>query len=345
MIHSVSLWRFQVPFLRKLPIRDGELAQRQGLLIRWQTEAANTVWSEVSPLPTYGHESLAACEQQLKLFFAHQMDLIKRPSTQLEEALSELYPSVQFGLETGLLLTQAKRFNDLTLLNLDNAAETRLPVCTLIDANDRTSCRGENKVNSPAIKVKVGRSAVADDIRHINAILENIDASQWLRLDANQSWSIAQAQTFFDGIACERIEYIEEPLAQRSSYQDWSRKLSVPFAWDEYLREPDTIVRPVKGLAALVVKPMLSGLGATLRFAEIANKLDLKLIISSAYETSITLNFLYRLAGALPNPQPPGLDTHQISQFDVLEQILFTARPSQKPLLTEDQLSWVATYS
>lgn len=340
MIQSVSLWRFNLPFSREVATRKGRLRERHGLLLNWQTADSEHVWSEVSPLPAFSLESLEACEHQLKLFFSHQIEAIKHDPGSLADAVNALYPSVQFGLETGLLLTQSTLPKEFTRLKsaLTSNINNPLDICALID-DDKTT---EIPDNSPVAKVKVGRLTVGEDIERISRILETAGTTK-LRLDANQSWSLKQAQHFFSNIDCDRIEYIEEPLALHADYSNWNQGVS--FAWDETLREDNFNVEPLKGLTALVVKPMLSGLRTSLRWSETAEKLGLKLVISSAYETSLSLNFLYRLACALPDPQPPGLDTHQVFEFDMLEPIHFPCRHQQRSVFPSDQLSWLATYS
>jgi hypothetical protein len=76
--------------------------------------------------------------------------------------------------------------------------------------------------SSQVLKMKVGdekgENARSDALR-VNELValsgRPSDGGSWLRLDANQSWSIAQATVFADALsdsAIRAIEYVEEPL-------------------------------------------------------------------------------------------------------------------------------------
>ena len=71
--------------------------------------------------------------------------------------------------------------------------------------------------------------------------------------------------------------------------------------------------------AAAVLKPMvLGGYAHTIRWAEEAAKLGMRASLSSLFETGIALSGLVRLASALPEDEPAGLDTYRFIERDVV---------------------------
>ena len=94
-----------------------------------------------------------------------------------------------------------------------------------------------------AMKLKVGSSNgdnAEQDAEQVNAFVAanvssttGIERKGWLRLDANQSWSVDQARLFIEHLspqALRAIDYVEEPLRFDCSDKDWQR-----------LRAPSTV--------------------------------------------------------------------------------------------------------
>lgn len=94
------------------------------------------------------------------------------------------------------------------------------------------------------VKLKVGRADLATDLRRIEQVLALLPHAARLRLDANRSWSLAQATRLCARLETRRIEYLEEPLRPGLSYARWNEHIAVPFAWDETLRASSPILSP-----------------------------------------------------------------------------------------------------
>ncbi|UOE44216.1 mandelate racemase/muconate lactonizing enzyme family protein [Agromyces larvae] len=62
------------------------------------------------------------------------------------------------------------------------------------------------------VKVKVGSPELADDVRRIRAVRETIGPDRFLAIDANQRWSLAQAERAIGELAPFDLRWIEEPL-------------------------------------------------------------------------------------------------------------------------------------
>lgn len=141
---------------------------------------------------------------------------------------------------------------------------------------------------SSIVKLKVGRQSVEEDQQWISALLSK-HPELTLRLDANRLWSPSQAQQFWEWAQKLPIEYIEDPVANPA---DLDRLSTVPVALDELL-EPSLITHP--NVRAVVIKPSLCG-DMTNALIEIARKNQRKVVLSSAFETSVGLSRIAALA-------------------------------------------------
>ena len=63
-----------------------------------------------------------------------------------------------------------------------------------------------------AVKVKVGSPDLADDVRRIGAVREVIGPDRRLMIDANQRWTLDQAERAVGELAAFDLAWIEEPL-------------------------------------------------------------------------------------------------------------------------------------
>lgn len=83
-----------------------------------------------------------------------------------------------------------------------------------------------------------------------------------LRLDANRAWTLEKARQFARYISPAlraRIDFIEEPCQTRDASRQFAQETGIAIAWDESVREADFRIVAEPGLAALVIKPTLTG--------------------------------------------------------------------------------------
>ena len=141
-----------------------------------------------------------------------------------------------------------------------------------------------------SLKVKVGRDDLAVDINRTQQIKRRVQGRASLRLDANRSWSLAQAMTFARAVGTDQIEYIEEPTIRREDHVLFYQATSMPYAWDESLMEVE--VQEAEGLAALVIKPArLGALEKADHLVAWAKCHGKRAVISSVFESNLALTF------------------------------------------------------
>ena len=146
------------------------------------------------------------------------------------------------------------------------------------------------------IKVKVGDGS---GFARVAAIREAMPDAR-LRVDVNGGWTLTEAIEQLKELRVLELEYAEQPVR---SFDDMSRLRSavdVPLAADELIRIDRRFadVRQAADVAVLKVAP-LGGVATTL---DVAARVGLPVVISSALDSSMGLAASVAAACALPNP-------------------------------------------
>jgi o-succinylbenzoate synthase len=195
---------------------------------------------------------------------------------------------------------------------------TEIPVNSTIPAVDpeqaydiarATGCR------TAKIKVAERGQTLADDAARVEAVRDALGPSGKVRVDANGGWSVDDALHAVRELNRFNLEDVEQPCASVDELANLRRRLrraalSVPIAADESIRraqDPYQVAeREAADIAVLKVQP-LGGVQACLQIAE---RIDLPVVVSSALETSIGIRAGLALAAALPElPYACGLNT------------------------------------
>lgn len=149
------------------------------------------------------------------------------------------------------------------------------------------------------VKVKVGDP---EGEARVRAVREAVGPAIRIRVDANGSWSVEEAESALARLSVHSIELAEDPVRTLEEMALLRRRAAVPLAAEMPVRTPDD-ARELHRLDAadlLVVKPQrIGGVAASLRAAELAG---VPVIVSSALETSVGLATCLAVAAALPDP-------------------------------------------
>ena len=182
-------------------------------------------------------------------------------------------------------------------------------------------------------KVKVAEPGQeeTDDLARVEAVRAALGAAGRVRVDANGAWSVDEALRRLRQLNRFELEYAEQPCATTAELADLRRRLvragvAVPIAADESIRrsgDPEQVVAlEAADIAVLKVQP----LGGVRRCLELAERLGLPVVVSSALESSVGLAAGVALAAALPElPYACGLNTAT----------MFTTDVSAEPLIAE----------
>ena len=337
IVSGMELYRYEVRFKEPVKLEDATLHHREGALVRLIADDGSEGWGEAAPLPGFSTESLREAMRQLRTMapvlvgreMPTSLSVLRDPPP---TELARLAPSVRFGLELGLLnLTAASQGETLLDLLTDHARST-ISVNGLLSGSGESVLANASSMREEgygAVKLKVGRREVAEDVEVVRGVWEILGGGVSLRLDANRAWGFDGAVRFADGISGVRVEYVEEPLAEPARLSELARAWGLPVALDESLSgmsSGDLGWHPYVG--AVVLKPtLLGGVSRTLRFSEEARTLGMAPVVSSSYEAGVGTGALVALAAAVGD-EPAGLDTYRALAEDAIERPLQLPAPS-----------------
>lgn len=347
-LSQIDCFRYTLSLRTPLTLSKQVLKKREGLLIIFYDEQRTLGVGEVSPLPDFSSETLSETLQQILEIKPKLINqVLPQNGSSLNNFLEEwlkpfnLFPSLQFGFEMAALNLVANRKNCLVRDLIYATEHKSVTVCGLLPGptqNPLTEAECMIKEGFKAIKLKVGRASIKDEIQLIQTLNAKMEGKAILRLDANQKWDINKAVMVGHEIGCAAVEYIEEPFANPSHYETFFMKTTIPIALDESL-VPKSIIE-VKSLSSvdfLILKPtILGGFIKTWQMMGEAQKFGLNCVISSSFETSLGILALANLAACQRIVHPCGLDTLKWFQNDILKQPLsiengiINLRPSVK---------------
>jgi o-succinylbenzoate synthase len=165
-------------------------------------------------------------------------------------------------------------------------------------------------------KVKVGTN-LAEDLARIDVIRE-LQPQAKIRIDVNGLWSVDQAETFLN--AAGKIEYAEQPCATITELRELKCRTSVKIVGDEILRkaaEPFKVdLKGAIDYLMLKVQP----LGGIKRAHALAEHHNLPVIVSSALESAVGINYGLTLAASFEEMNfDCGLGTGSLLAADVAQ--------------------------
>ena len=169
-------------------------------------------------------------------------------------------------------------------------------------------------------KVKVGDN-LSEDIARL-ARIRSLGRKVNIRIDVNGLWSVEQALTnlyaFYENIG--PFEYVEQPCATLDELRELKSKIRIPLkiAVDEVIRKSaDPFALDLQG-AVDIVMLKVQPLGGIKRAHAIAEHHKLPIVVSSALESAVGINYGLTLAASFPELKfDCGLGTGSLLAHDV----------------------------
>ena len=150
-------------------------------------------------------------------------------------------------------------------------------------------------------KVKVGKNLTEDVVR-VARVFSNAPKAA-IRIDVNGLWSVEEALThlyaYYEEIG--PFQYVEQPCATVEELRELKRKIKIPLriAADEVIRKaPDPFAVDLTD-AADVVMLKVQPLGGIQRCLDIANHHSLPVVVPSALESAIGIEYGLDLAASI----------------------------------------------
>ena len=163
-------------------------------------------------------------------------------------------------------------------------------------------------------KVKVGTN-LAEDLTRID-VIRQLQPQAKIRIDVNGLWSVDQAETFLN--AAGEIEYAEQPCATIAELRELKSRTSVKIVGDEILRKAaDPFKVDLDGaIDYLMLK--VQPLGGIKRAHALAEHHNLPVVVSSALESAVGINYGLTLAASFEEMNfDCGLGTGSLLAADV----------------------------
>jgi len=318
-VASLVAFRYQVPLNAPLDLGPQTIAVREGLLVRAALDQGAVGWGDIAPLPGFSPESLVDATDALHALAPEMVG--PTVDEALARAVEATIPStVRFGLELALYHAQAEAAATTISHVFGAASRCTVSFNGLLTGDDAPPrARRLQEAGYRAIKLKVGRRSLDEDIARVRAV-RDAAGDVALRLDANRAWPMGAARRFAAGIDGVAIAYIEEPLRDPRSLPAFAAETGLPVALDETIQDGAALADHPYAAAAVIKPALVGGIHATQQLAQQAASAGIQLVLSSAFESGIGLRGLVALAAATgPADVPMGLDTYRRIRADVVQ--------------------------
>lgn len=202
----------------------------------------------------------------------------------------------------------------------------QVPVnCTIpaVDPEQARALAAASGCRTAKIKIAEPGQTEADDLARIEAVRDGLGPGGLIRVDANGAWDVDEAERRLRRLSREELEYVEQPCAEVTELAEVRHRLArsgveIAIAADESIRRSDDPWQVVELEAADVAVLKVQPLGGVQACLELAERLPLPVVVSSALETSVGLAAGVALAAALPElPYACGLNTATLFAADI----------------------------
>jgi O-succinylbenzoate synthase len=336
-IETATVFTFELPCRTPLPVGGERITHRSGHLLVLRDESGRVAAGEAAPLPGRRDGAAGRCLGALRAWAARLSGAAWDPARFDHRAPlmgllppapgHDADPDALFAVESALFFLAAGRApHRLKLLGGDPAGAAGVPVNGLFLPEEDTARQAARLRRSgvTTVKVKIGQLPPEVEIRRIRDLHARLGAGVSLRLDGNRLLTAADLRRFHHGLHALPVEYVEEPL--RGDDLEAVPGVPWPLAADELAgrfldpARPDLRCLPAC-CAAVVIKPTLfSGLHPLCRLLAAAGPDSPRVVLSSAWNTGITLTLLGVLAASSPATARTahGLDTLGYFDADVV---------------------------
>lgn len=292
--------------------------ERKVFILECKDSDGNKFFGEAAPLPNYSTETFVEVENELKKIdsifpmkigfkFENILDQIKNIS---------LMPSVQYAMEQIFLSAYFKRNFELShfpvlanninvngLLGIEDIESSKAKIQKFIEDGFGT------------IKLKVGKENIDQLLTFLEWTEYNYNNSLKFRIDPNGAWTKDETSSHCNLLKSFPIEYIEQPVQDKYDLCDLSYNCSIPLAADESFRSLKDAKELMNNsdLKFLIVKPMLfGGFSQILELQKLVEGTNIKIIISSSFESNIGRRHLVLCSGLVNNNLAHGLSTSEL---------------------------------
>jgi o-succinylbenzoate synthase len=323
-ITELDLFRFSLPLKSEIVIGTARLNRRDGYILRLTNEHGHVGAGEIVPLAGFSAETLESAPDDIaRLRFTVYGSAIPVHLEELSGGFDRwigklrLGPSVRFGFESAVLRLMAHEQGISVASLLSETASEFVTSQGLLAGSAQDILK---KVTSyyaqgwRTFKVKVGRGELADDLELLSQIRKQSPHDMVIRADANEAWDVDTALSFLREAKLHNVQYVEEPARTWEELEEcissWRPDTHAPIALDEHLNRftaeslPDS-----QAISAIILKPSLLGVEASVQMARRAHILGKNVVYSSPFESAVGFAMTSALAAS-------GRDRNSAHGFD-----------------------------
>lgn len=317
ILNSFKYFPHTLQFKSDFKTSTDKLKSRKVFIIELKDENGISFFGEAVPLPEFGSESFEDVEKELN-------ELSQRDSFEIGNSLEEVFeqinslsglPTIQFALEQIFITAMLKQNN---FLLSDFQYEKVINVNAVVGIESFISAQEKLKViidsDFKVIKLKTSDENFEELLNLLSWAIGELQAKVKFRIDPNQSWDVKKTILRSERLALLPVEYIEQPVKNFDDLVETSQKSSIPIAADESVRTLDDAQRLINNSKAkfLVIKPALfGGLGKIIQLMNLIENNDVKIVVSSAFESNIGRRHLALIASTINNNIAHGLATSE----------------------------------
>lgn len=270
-IARIQAWAFRSPTKKPVATSFGVMHDRPAVLVRVEDRDGAIGWGEI-----WANWPAAGAEHRVRLL---EMDIAYLALEAVAETPAELFRKLDAqtkirALQCGEVGPFAQVIAGLDIAVWDMAARRAgLPLRQLIraDAPDRVpayasgiqiTAAGDLMPRARAaghqrFKLKVGFD-MGSDISAVREIQAGLKDHELIACDANQAWSLAQAQAFVTGVADVPLHWLEEPMpvfADPAQWRTLAQNSPIPLAGGENIIGEADFDQAIKAGVLSVIQP------------------------------------------------------------------------------------------
>ena len=283
----------------------GPIATRRIIVVHTSDGAAQGS-GEASPLPGFGLESYDDALRQLR---GWSLDRVIPTGPAAAAAVASALDNLE-AARAGVGLDEWLS---------GRTTDGRLAVQALIGAStphDVAEAAGHAaRSGHLAVKLKVAAQPPEVDIARARAARAAVGPNMLLRLDANQGWDLATAESVLRSLHDVDVDFVEEPTPRIDDFALLATRTGISVAVDEHLADHETAAAILRRSAAAVaiLKPaVLGGPTATFALAVAAQKQGLRCVVSSFIDGPAGLRCARDLALAVDSTAVHGVGTAEL---------------------------------
>lgn len=327
-ISDFKIFHYSLPLNKPIPGQKENV--RQGFILQIKDGQGHSGYGETAPLASVSMEQTDIVLAQLR-DFAQQSKKLEIPSqvSALEDGFQQLFakiplaPSVRFGIEMAILTLKSNQNQKLLAETLDENYQPDLEVNALLHGSPQNILQDAQDLLTAGystLKVKLAGMKIKEAVATVEQLTKIFNGRALLRIDANRSWSLAEALEFAKEVDYGIIEYLEDPLKNFNEIPQLYNETMMPIALDESLKSHSLKeIKSIDGIEVVILKPtLLGGFEKTKALIDEAHAYGLRVVISSTFESGVGLRGLAHLAASFSRHVAAGLDTGRWFKNDLL---------------------------